>query len=90
MLQCTLVRKIDGAPGVSNPNISPGNAMIVPISLFRCGFAIEPIAQLDDAIAARARSAWVGNTLYFVDIPGIFNINSALIAFLSGRVKVSG
>jgi hypothetical protein len=28
----------------TNPNISPGNAMIVPGLSFRCGFAIESIA----------------------------------------------
>jgi len=68
--------------------------------LFRCGFAIEsialaieivPIPPLDDEIGARARSARVVNTLYFADIPGIFNNHSILIVFLSGgwdiRVK---
>jgi hypothetical protein len=34
---------------------------------------IEPIPQLDDEIGARARSARVGNTLWFTNIPGIFN-----------------
>ena len=52
--------------------------MIVPRSLFRCGFAIESIAkllmiehipQLDDEIGAGARSARVGNALYFANIP---------------------
>jgi hypothetical protein len=51
---------------------------------------IEPIPQLDAEIGAKARSAWVGNTLYFADIPGIFNNHSALIAFLSGWAKYSG
>ena len=55
--------------------------MSVPRSLFRCGFAIESIAsllmieqisQLEDKIGARARSARVGNTLYFANVPGIF------------------
>ena len=36
-----------GAKGF-NPNVSPGNAMIVPGSAFRCGFAIESIAQAID------------------------------------------
>jgi hypothetical protein len=52
---------------------------------------IEPIPPLDDEIGARARSARVDNTLYFADIPGIFNNHSILIVFLSGgwdiRVK---
>jgi hypothetical protein len=30
---------------IINPDISPGNAMIVLVSSFRCGFAIESIAQ---------------------------------------------
>jgi hypothetical protein len=64
--------------------------MIVPRSLFICGFAIEQIPQLDDEIGARARSAGVGNTLYFANISVMLNKNSALIAFLSGRVKYSG
>ncbi len=73
--------------------------MSVPRSLFRCGFAIESIAsllmieqisQLEDKIGARARSARVGNTLYFANVSGIFNKNYALIAFLSRRVKYSG
>jgi hypothetical protein len=50
----------------------------------------EQIPRLDDEIGARARSAGVGNTLYFANIPGMFHKNSALIAFLSGRVKYSG
>jgi hypothetical protein len=54
--------------------------MIVPRSLFRCGFAIEPIPRLDDEIGVRARSARVGNTLCFPNIPGIFKYKSALIA----------
>ena len=29
---------------MTSPNVSPGNAMIVPGSSFRCGFAIESIA----------------------------------------------
>jgi len=33
---------------VIRPNISPWNAMIVPESAFRCGFAIESIAQAID------------------------------------------
>jgi hypothetical protein len=49
----------------------------------------EPIPQLDDEIGARARSARVGNTLYFANIPEIINKNSPLIVFLSGRVKYS-
>ncbi|MEJ2694967.1 MAG: hypothetical protein P8166_18635 [Candidatus Thiodiazotropha sp.] len=82
-----------------SPNVSPGSAMIVQSSLFRCGFTIESIAtllmieqipQLDDEIGARARSAWVGNTLRFANIPGILNKNSVLIASLSGRVKYLG
>jgi hypothetical protein len=48
---------------------------------------IEQISQLDDEIGASARSARVGNTLYFANIPEIFNKNSALIAIQSGRVK---
>jgi hypothetical protein len=73
--------------------------MIVPGSLFRCGLAIEsiaqllmiePIPQLDDEIGARARSAGVGNTLYFANGPEIFNKHSALIALPSDRVKYSG
>jgi hypothetical protein len=64
--------------------------MIVPRSLFRCRFAIEPTSQLDDEIGAMARSAKVGDALYLVDFPGKFNKNSALIALLSGRVKDSG
>jgi hypothetical protein len=64
--------------------------MIAPRSLFRCGFAIESIPQLDDEIGARARSARVGNTLYFANIQEIFNKHSALIAFLCDRVKYSG
>ena len=65
-----------------NPNVSPGNAMIVPRSLFRCGFAlesiakllmIEPIPQQDDEIGTRVRSARLDHTLSFADIPGIFN-----------------
>jgi hypothetical protein len=48
------------------------------------------IPQLDDDPGARARSARVGNTLSFADIPGIFNKDSASIAFLSSRVKYSG
>jgi hypothetical protein len=52
--------------------------------LFRCGLTIEQVPQLDDEIGTRARSAWVGNTLYFANIPGIFNQASALIALLSG------
>jgi hypothetical protein len=32
---------------------------------------IEQIPQLDDEIGARARSARLGNTLYFANIPGI-------------------
>jgi hypothetical protein len=51
---------------------------------------IEQIPQLDDEIGAKARSARVGNTLNFANAPGIFNKNSVLIAFLSGRVKSSG
>jgi hypothetical protein len=31
-----------------NPNLSPGRAMIAPRSSFRCGFAIESIAQAID------------------------------------------
>jgi hypothetical protein len=46
--------------------------------------------QLDDEIGARARSARVGNTLYFANIPGISNKNSGLSVILSGRVKYSG
>jgi hypothetical protein len=51
---------------------------------------IEPIPQLDDEIGAKARSAWVGNTLRFANIPESFNNHSALIALISGRVKYSG
>jgi hypothetical protein len=51
---------------------------------------IEPIPQLDDEIGARARSAGLGNTLYFANSPVVFNSHSALIALLSGRVKFSG
>ena len=80
---------IDRSKHIS-PNVSSGNAMIAPRSLFRCGFAIESIPQLDDEIGARARSARVSNTLYFANIPEIFNKHSALIAFLSDRVKYSG
>jgi hypothetical protein len=47
--------------------------MIAPRSLFRCGFALERIPQLDDEIGARARSARVGHTLSFANIPEIFN-----------------
>jgi hypothetical protein len=50
----------------------------------------EQIPRLDDEIGMRARSAWIGHTLYFANIPGIFNKNSALIAFISDRVKYSG
>jgi hypothetical protein len=73
--------------------------MIVPRSLFRCGFAIESIAQaieieqipqLDDELGARARSAKVDNTMCFANIPGIFNKNRVLIAILSGRMKYFG
>jgi hypothetical protein len=58
--------------------------MIVPGSRFRCGFTIESIAsllvieqipQLGGKIDARARSAWVGYTLYFANIPEITNKN---------------
>jgi hypothetical protein len=73
--------------------------MIAPRSSFRCGFAIESIAQLlmieqipqlGGEIGARARSARIGNTLYFANISGTSNKNNALILFLSGRVKYSG
>jgi hypothetical protein len=70
--------------------VSSGNAMIAPGLSLRCGFAIEPIPQRDDEIGARARSARVGHTLCFANIPEIFNKHSALIAFLSDRVKYSG
>jgi hypothetical protein len=39
---------------------------------------IEQIPQLDDEIGARARSAKVGNTLYFANIPEIFSNNRLL------------
>jgi hypothetical protein len=74
----------------ASPNVSSENAMIAPRSLFRCGFVIESIPQLDDEIGARARSARAGNTLYFANITGIFNKYSALVALLSGRMKYSG
>jgi hypothetical protein len=51
---------------------------------------IEQIPQLDDEIGARARSARVGNTLYFANTPGISNKNIKLITFSSDRVKYSG
>jgi hypothetical protein len=35
-------------PDSASPNVSPGNAMIVPGSLFRCEFVIESIAQAID------------------------------------------
>ena len=62
--------------------------MIVPSSLLRCGFVIEPIPRLDDEIGARVRSARIGNTLYFANIPGTLNKNGSLIAFKSGRVNI--
>ena len=70
--------------------------MIVPRSLFRCGFAIEsiaqaiddwPIPQLDDQIGARECSARIADTLYFAKFQEYSIKNSALIAFLSGGVK---
>jgi hypothetical protein len=33
---------------VASPNVSSGNGMIVPKSSFRCGLAIESIAQAID------------------------------------------
>jgi len=45
---------------------------------------VEPIPQLDDEIGTRARSAGVGNTLRFANIPGIFNKNSGLNIRASG------
>ena len=50
---------------------------------------LEPIPQLDDEIGARARSARVGNALWFANIPEIYNKNSDLTALLSGTVKYS-
>jgi hypothetical protein len=73
--------------------------MIVPRSLFRCGLAIEsiaqqlmtePIPQLDDEIGTRAGSARVGNTLHFSKNPLIVNKYSALFSSPRGRVKYSG
>ncbi len=51
---------------------------------------IEQIPPLDDEIGARARSARVGNTLYFANIPEMSNKYNVLIEILSGRVKDSG
>ncbi len=61
--------------------------MIVPRSLFSGGLTIEPRPPLDDEIGARARSAWGSNPLSLENYPEIFNKNSVLIVFLSGRVK---
>jgi hypothetical protein len=46
-----------------NPHASSGNAVIVPGSLFRCGFVIEQIPQLGGETGTRARSALDGYTL---------------------------
>jgi hypothetical protein len=51
---------------------------------------IEQIPQLGGEIGARARSAWVGYTLYFANIPEITCKNLKLINFMSDRVKHSG
>ena len=51
---------------------------------------IEPIPQPDDEIGARARSARVDNTMYFADIPGIFNKHSALISLLKQPGEIFG
>jgi hypothetical protein len=70
----------------ASPNISPGNAMIVPGSSFSCGFVIESIPPLD----GEGRSAWSGDTLYFTHIPGMSFINYWFVIFSSDRVKYSG
>jgi hypothetical protein len=51
---------------------------------------IEQIPQLDGETGARARSASVGYTLYFANIPEITIKNLNLVYFLSDRVKYSG
>jgi hypothetical protein len=51
---------------------------------------IEQIPQLDGETGARARSASVGYTLYFANIPVVTSKNISLVNFLSDRVKYSG
>jgi hypothetical protein len=62
------------------PNVSSGNAMIVPGSPYRCRFVIELITY-----ETRARSVLVGDTLYFANIPEISFKNRWLISFQATR-----
>jgi hypothetical protein len=51
---------------------------------------VKQILQLDGETGARARSAQVGDALYFANIPDTTFKNIKLVYFLSGRVKHSG
>jgi hypothetical protein len=51
---------------------------------------IAQMPLLDGKTGARARSAWVGYTLHFANIPKIPSKNIMLVSFLSDRVKHSG
>jgi hypothetical protein len=61
--------------------------MIEPRLPFRCGFAIALIPQLDGESGTRTRSAKVGDTLYFANIPEMAIKNHHLISVTCGMIQ---